>query len=70
MELYANGVKGGAFARQEMKLSAKPSDVPGTHVYSASVSSDRRLGDYAARLVPNFVGASIPLEDARILWQR
>ena len=48
----------------------KPSDVPGSHVYSASVSSDRPLEDYAARLVPHFDGVSVPLENARILWQR
>jgi starch phosphorylase len=70
VELYTNGVKGGASARQEMKLSAKPPDAPGSHVYSTSVSSDRPSGDYTARLVPHFTDGSIPLEDGRILWQR
>jgi starch phosphorylase len=70
VELCANGVQGGAFARQEMKLSANQPDVPGCHVYSTSVSPDRPSGDYSARLVPHLTGVSVPLEDARILWQR
>jgi starch phosphorylase len=70
VELCANGVQGGAFARQEMKLSDNQLDVPGSHVYSTSVSSDRPSGDYSARLVPHLTGVSVPLEDARILWQR
>jgi starch phosphorylase len=70
VELCANGVKGGAFARQEMKLSPRPSDAPGPHLYSAASSADQPPADYTVRLVPHCEGVALPLEDARILWQR
>ena len=70
VELHADGAKDGIPVRQEMKLCPKKPDVPGNHVYSKSVSSDRPSGDYTARLVPHFAGVSIPLEDTRVLWQR
>jgi hypothetical protein len=43
---------------------------PGGYVYSAAVSAARPPGDYTARVMPHFDGVAIPLEDARILWQR
>ena len=70
VELYATGIWDKAPVRQKMKLSPPQSDVPGSHVYSAAVSADRPPGDYTARLVPHCDGVAIPLEDARILWQR
>jgi starch phosphorylase len=70
VELYANGVQGGACARQEMKLCLQSSDLSGSHIYSTFVSSDRPFEDYTARLMPRLSGVSIPLEDARIVWQR
>ena len=70
VELYAGGVKDGVSVRQEMKLSPKQSRVSGSHGYSTSVSADRPPQDYTARLVPHFDGVAIPLEDARVLWQR
>jgi starch phosphorylase len=70
VELYANGVRDEALVRQEMKLSSRLPDLPGGYVYCASVSADRPSVDYTARLVPRRDGAAIPLEDARILWQR
>ena len=70
VELYAGGVKDRVSVRQEMKLSPKQPDVPGSRVYSASVSADRPPQDYTARLAPHFDGVAIPLEDAHILWQR
>jgi starch phosphorylase len=39
-------------------------------VYSAGVPAGRPPGDYTARVIPHCDGVSIPLEDARILWQR
>jgi starch phosphorylase len=70
VELYANGVKGAALTLQEMKLSSKPSDASGSHLYIAALSGDRPATDYTARLIPRRDGVAIPLEDARILWQR
>jgi hypothetical protein len=42
----------------------------GAYVYSAAVSASRPPEDYAARMIPHCGGIAIPLEDARILWQR
>jgi len=70
VELYANGVRDGLPVRQEMKLSPEPSEVPGSHVYSAAVSADRASEDYTVRLMPHREGVASPLEDAHILWQR
>jgi glycogen phosphorylase len=70
VELYADGVKGGAPVRQEMKCVGQPGGAPGDHVYSAAVSSARPSADYTARIMPHCDGVAIPLEDARIRWQR
>jgi len=70
VELYADGVAGGEPLRQEMKLLRKLADASGGYVYGAAVSADREAGDYTARLVPNCAGVAVPLEVARILWQR
>jgi starch phosphorylase len=42
----------------------------GGYVYSAAVPSSRPQKDYTARLIPYYDGASVPLEEGRILWQR
>jgi starch phosphorylase len=34
------------------------------------VSAARPSADYTARVIPHYDGVAIPLEDARILWQR
>jgi len=70
VELYTNGARDKAPVRQEMKLSSNPPDGPGGSVYRASVSADRPALDYTVRLVPYREGVAIPLEEARILWQR
>jgi starch phosphorylase len=70
VELYADGVTGGAPVRQAMERGRRPGGAPGGYLYGASVSAARPPGDYTARVMPRFDGAAIPLEDARILWQR
>jgi starch phosphorylase len=70
VELYASGVSDKAPVRQEMKLSSQQPGAPGSHIYTADVSADRPLGDYTPRLTPHLDGVAIPLEEARILWQR
>ena len=70
VELYADGVKGGAPVRQGMKRVNKLADASGGYLCIASVSSARPPTDYTARVIPRCDGAAIPLEDARILWQR
>ena len=70
VELYADGVMGSAPLRQEMKRVRQLAGASDGYVYSAAVSSARPPADYTARVIPHCDGVAIPLEDARILWQR
>jgi starch phosphorylase len=70
VELYADGIKGGAPVRQEMKRVRQLAGALGGYIYGGAVSSARPPADYTARVIPHYDGAAIPLEDARILWQR
>jgi len=70
VELYADGVLGTAPVRQEMKRVRQRTGASGGYVYGAAVSAARPPADYTARVIPCCDGVSIPLEDARILWQR
>jgi glycogen phosphorylase len=70
VELYADGLNGGTPVRQEMKRGQQLAGAPGGYVYSAVVSAARPPSDYTARLMPHHDGVAIPLEDARILWER
>jgi glycogen phosphorylase len=69
-ELYADGLMSGAPVRQEMKRVRPLAGASGGYVYSATVSAARPPGDYTARVIPRCDGVAVPLEAARILWQR
>jgi glycogen phosphorylase len=69
VELYADGLDGGAPIRQEMAQAGQPADTDGC-IYNARVPATRPVGDYTARLTPRHPDAGIPLEAAQILWQR
>ena len=70
VELYADGIQGGVPVRQEMKFVRQLAGSAGGYVYRAAVSAARPSGDYTARVIPRCDGVAIPLEAARILWQR
>ena len=70
VELYADGVVGGASVRQDMKRVRQLDGAAGGYVYSAAVSPARPPTDYTARVIPHRPGVAVPLEAARILWQR
>jgi starch phosphorylase len=70
LELYADGMNGGPPVRQAMKRVRQPAGASDGTVYSAAVSAARPPADYTAHVIPHYDGAAIPLEDARILWQR
>ena len=70
VELYADGVNGGAPMRQEMQRVRQLAGGSGGYVYGAAVPAARAPADYTARVIPRCEGVAIPLEDARILWQR
>jgi starch phosphorylase len=69
VELYA-GATGSAPVRQGMMRVRQLADASGGYVYRAAVSAARPAADYTARVMPHCDGVAIPLEDARILWQR
>ena len=70
VELYADGVGGGAPDRHEMPCIRPAADASGGSAYRASVSAARPAADYTPRVIPHCDGVAVPLEDARILWQR
>jgi len=70
VELYAEGAKGGSAVRQEMKRVRRQTGASGGYIYRASLPATRPAADYTVRVIPRCEGVAIPLEDARILWQR
>lgn len=70
VELYADGLMGGAPVRQEMERIRPQAGATGSYVYSTAVSASRPIADFTARVTPYYDGIAIPLEEARILWQR
>jgi glycogen phosphorylase len=70
VELYAEGVDGEGPVRQEMRQRRKSEDMESGYLYSAQVPATRSSGDFTARMMPHHVGIAVPLEFARILWQK
>ena len=70
VELYADGATSDGPVRQKMKRVRQLAGSSGTYVYSAVVAAVRPPTDYTARVIPHCDGVAVPLEDARILWQR
>jgi starch phosphorylase len=70
VELYADGVNGGVPVRQQLERERQLAGAPGGYNYRAQVPATRSAADYTARVIPYCDGVAIPLEDARIIWQR
>jgi starch phosphorylase len=70
VELYADGVNGDGPVRQEMKRVHQPIGGMGGYIYRVPMSATRPANDYTVRVIPHRTGVAVPLEDARILWQR
>ena len=70
VELYADGPNGGDPVREEMTCARPQPDPAGPCVYRATVPTTRPASDYTARVIPQRSGVAVPLESARILWQR
>jgi starch phosphorylase len=70
VELYADGVNGGDAVRQEMKRVRQLAGAYGGYAYRAQAPATRPPTDYTARVIPHYTGVAVPLEAARILWQR
>ena len=70
VELYANGINGSSPIRQEMTRVRELAGADRGHAYVAQVPATRPVSDYTARVIPHCEGVVIPLEEARISWQR
>jgi starch phosphorylase len=69
VELYAEGVDGEAPERHELMRGQKINDAEIGYIFSLTISAKRPATDYTARVIPNFSGVSVPLENRLILWQ-
>ena len=68
VELYANGLN----SKTALRIPLVPDAVvsaDGTYHYQALVATTRSTDDFTARLLPQYEGIAVPLEDNRILWQ-
>ncbi|MGA9665660.1 MAG: alpha-glucan family phosphorylase [Gallionella sp.] len=70
VELYANGINGAMPVRVEMKRVRQLVGAINGYAYRAEVSATRPASDYTPRVIPHRAGVAVPLESARILWQR
>jgi starch phosphorylase len=70
IELYADGISGSPPVRLEMTCLHPLADESGGYAYSATVPAARPASNYTVRVMPRCDGVAIPLEDARIIWQR
>jgi starch phosphorylase len=70
VELYAEGTNGEPPVRQEMRRDRPVVDAAGFWLFRARVPADRPATDYTPRIIPQYPGVAIPLEDPRIVWQR
>ena len=70
VELYADAINGGEPVRQEMTRVAQLAGEASTYTYRVQVAATRPVTDYTARAIPYCDGVAVPLEAARIQWQR
>ena len=70
VELFAEGAEGEHPVCTEMNLKGRASGTDTAHVYGVQVPATRPAADYTPRLVPHYDGVAIPLEAAKVLWQR
>jgi starch phosphorylase len=70
VELYADGVDGGAPVRVAMTRVRQLVGASNGYAYRAEVPAVRPVTDYTARIIPYRNGVVVPLETAHILWQR
>jgi starch phosphorylase len=68
VELYAEAQKDAAPITQPMKRGERLVGATSGFTYTAVVPTTRPAADYTPRLVPQHVGALVPLEAPFILW--
>jgi starch phosphorylase len=70
VELYADGLDGEAPVRQAMERVRQLVGGTESYAYRTSILSTRPATDYTVRAIPYRTGVAVPLEEARIVWQR
>jgi starch phosphorylase len=70
VELYADGPNGEGPVRQAMERVRQLAGGTASFAYRATVPAARPASDYTVRAIPYADGVAVPLEDARIVWQR
>ena len=70
VEIFANGIYGGAPIVQKITRVMKSEGEANQYDYYATVTATRPASDYTARVIPYLPNVSVPLEISRILWQR
>jgi starch phosphorylase len=70
VELYASAINGSSPIQQEMARVRQDAGADSGYAYVAQVPATRPVTDFTARVIPHCDGVVIPLEDARIQWQR
>jgi glycogen phosphorylase len=68
VELYAEGKKDAGPITQTMNRGERLVGAANGFAYTAVIPTNRPAADYTPRLVPQHVGASVPLEAPFILW--
>ncbi len=69
VQLYANGINGEKPIVLKMDRDTKIIESDNGYTYKVSVPLERLVSDYTPRLIPNFIGLTVPLETNLILWQ-
>jgi starch phosphorylase len=70
VELYADGVNGGAPFRQAMDRGEQLTGSANGYLYSTKTQATRNANEFTPRVVPYHAEARVPLEAGEILWQR
>lgn len=68
VELYAEGINGQPQEKIKMQ-PCKAVNAAGETFYCAEVETKRPPTDFTARVIPEYEGVAVPLEDGHILWQ-
>jgi starch phosphorylase len=69
VELYADRINDEKPERIKMETDSDKSNNAEEHFYQATVETERNATDFTVRIIPNYEGVSIPLEDNLIHWQ-
>jgi glycogen phosphorylase len=68
VELYAESFEGAPPMRVEMARKGQIEGETNGFLYDCKVTGDRPSGDYTPRIIPYHSEASVPIEEAHILW--